>query len=81
VGQPIYEPGHDCMLAGAGGAQWTDDQAKRLAADPSINENMSYLGTFLLDSTKGEVAPDTCHASSPAGEDALGRQAVDYFGG
>src|ERR1041385_6970028 len=68
VGQPQYEAGHECSLAGTGGAKWTDDQAKALAADSTINQDMTYLGQFKLDSTKGEVLSDSCHASSPTGE-------------
>src|SRR5688572_375422 len=74
VGQPQYQAGHECSIAGTGGAKWTDDQAKALAADPSVNQDMTYLGQFKLDSTKNEVSNDTCHAS-PTGEDVLGRQA------
>lgn len=81
VGQPQYEAGHECSLAGTGGAKWTDDQAKALAADSSINEDMTYLGQFKLDSTKGEVLSDSCHASSPTGENALGNEAKAFFGG
>lgn len=80
VGQPQYEPGHDCTLAGSGGAQWTDEQAQALANDSSVNENLTYLGKFMLDSTAGEVSSDSCHASS-SGEDELGRQAMAFFGG
>jgi hypothetical protein len=80
VGQPQYEAGHDCTLAGAGGAKWTDDEAKKIAADASINQDLTYLGTFKLDSTKGEVSFDSCHAST-SGEDVLGKQAMAFFGG
>jgi hypothetical protein len=81
VGQPQYQAGHECSIAGPGGAKWTDDQAKALAADASVNQDMTYLGQFKLDSTKNEVMNDTCHASSPTGEDVLGRQAMAFFGG
>lgn len=80
VGQPQYEPGHECSIAGPGGAKWTDDQAKALTADSSVNQDMTYLGQFKLDSTNNEVSNDTCHAS-PTGEDVLGRQAMGFFGG
>jgi hypothetical protein len=80
AGQPVYEPGHHCFLAGVDGATWTDQAAQKMAADPSINQNLSYLGPFRLDSTKGEVSPDTCHAT-PTGEDVLGREAMTFFGG
>jgi len=81
VGQPQYEAGHECSLAGNGGAKWTDDQAKALAADSSVNKDMTYLGQFILDSTKGEVLSDSCHASSPTGENKLGDEAKAFFGG
>jgi hypothetical protein len=81
VGQPQYEAGHECSLAGTGGAKWTDDQAQALAKDSSVNQDMSYLGQFKLDSTKGEVLSDSCHASSPTGENKLGDEAKAFFGG
>ena len=80
VGQPQYEAGHECALSGNGGVTWTDDQAKKLAADTSVNMDLSYLGQFKIDSTKNEVSPDTCHATS-TGEDKLGEQAKQFFGG
>lgn len=79
VGQPTYNDGHECFIAGDGGADWTDMKAQELANDPTINENMSYLGKFILDDNAGEVS-DGCHAS-PEGEDVLGEQAKDFFGG
>jgi len=84
VGQPQYNEGHQCTLAGTGGAEWTDMKAQELAADPTINENLSYLGKFMLDASDGEVvtsAGDNCHATNPKGEDALGEQAKVFFVG
>lgn len=80
VGQPVYNEGHDCFISGAGGADWTDMKAQELANDPTINENMSYLGKFILNNDAGEVS-DGCHASSPKGENVLGEQAKAFFGG
>jgi len=80
VGQPIYTDNHDCFIAGNGGEDWADEKAQEMAADPSINENMSYLGQFILDANNGEVS-DGCHASNPQGEDVLGNQAKAFFGG
>jgi hypothetical protein len=80
TGQPLYEAGHECTLAGTGGAQWTDDKARQFAADTSVNQNMVYPGAFHLDSTKGEVMSDTCHATSPMGENVLGQQALAFWG-
>ena len=80
VGQPQYEAGHECSLAGTGGAVWTDDEAKKIAADTTANQDLTYLGQFKLDSTKGEVSSDSCHATT-SGEDTLGKQAMAFFGG
>lgn len=79
VGQPGYEAGHDCSLAGAGGTQWADETAKKLAMDSSVNQNLTYLGQFKLDTTKGESS-DGCHASA-AGMTVLGNQAKAFWGG
>ena len=79
VGQPQYEAGHECNLAGTGGAKWTDDQAKALAADPSVNQNMTYLGQFKLNCSNNECQ-DACHANT-AGQRVLGEQAKAFWGG
>ena len=79
VGQPQYEAGHTCSLAGAGGAEWTDTTAKKMAADSSVNQDMSYLGLFKLDSSKGESS-DGCHASA-SGLTVLGNQGNEFLGG
>src|SRR5262245_54600384 len=76
TGQPTYETGHTCSLAGNGGTELTDMRAKE-ADDPA--NNVFYAGTFKIDSTKGEVSSDTCHASS-AGELTLGDQFIAKFG-
>ncbi len=79
VGQPSYEAGHSCFLAGDGGAEWTEATAKKMAMDPSVNQDLTYLGQFKLDTTKGESS-DGCHAAGP-GFTALGNQAKAYWGG
>jgi hypothetical protein len=79
VGQPQYEAGHECNLAGTGGAKWTDDQAKALAADPAVNQNMTYLGQFKLNCSNNECQ-DACHANT-AGQQSLGNQAKAFWGG
>jgi hypothetical protein len=79
VGQPGYEAGHECFLAGDDGAKWADDTAKKLAMDSSVNQNLTYLGQFKLDTTKGESS-DGCHASA-AGMTVLGNQAKAFWGG
>ena len=76
TGQPTYEAGHTCSLAGTGGTELTDMRAKE--ADKPSN-GVYYAGTFKIDSTKGEVSSDTCHASS-AGELTLGDQFIAKFG-
>ncbi len=79
VGQPSYEAGHSCFLAGNGGAEWTEATAQKMAMDPSVNQDLTYLGKFKLDTTKGESS-DGCHAAGP-GFAALGNQAKAYWGG
>ena len=79
VGQPSYEAGHSCFLAGNGGAEWTEATAQKMAKDPSVNKDLTYLGQFKLDTTKGESS-DGCHASGP-GLTSLGNQAKAYWGG
>jgi len=78
VGQPQYEAGHTCSLAGAGGAEWTDATAKKMAADSTVNQDLTYLGQFKLDTTKGESS-DGCHASA-SGLTVLGNQAKAFWG-
>jgi hypothetical protein len=78
VGQPQYENGHHCDIAGRMEGT-TDEQARRLGADASIDPNMSFLGTFLLDCDGGECA-DSCHANAQ-GEERLGNQAKEFWGG
>ena len=76
TGQPTYEAGHTCTLAGNGGTELTDMRAKE-ADKPS--DGVYYAGTFKIDSTKNEVSSDTCHASS-AGELTLGDEFIAKFG-
>ena len=78
TGQPTYNAGHTCTLAGTGGAELTDMRAKE--ADNPAN-GVYYAGTFLLrdNVNPSEVSGDTCHASS-AGELALGDQFIAKFG-
>src|SRR5262249_26197790 len=45
TGQPLYNSGHTCTLAGTGGAELTDTRAK--AAD-NPSDNVHYAGTFIL---------------------------------
>ena len=78
VGQPQYEAGHECSLAGTAAPSGPTTRQKR--SPPTRPPKITYLGQFMLDSTKGEVSSDSCHATT-SGEDALGKQAMAFFGG
>ncbi|MGW3567959.1 hypothetical protein ACWDSL_29605 [Streptomyces sp. NPDC000941] len=73
TGQPLYDPGQTCFLAGADGPQLTDRLARQAAADPA--QNVIYPGAFHLASN--EVA-DGCHANA-AGQRSLGSQALTFW--
>jgi len=75
TGQPQYDPGHICPLAGANGPQLTDNLARQAAADSTLN--VRYLGQFRL--TNSQVVSDGCHANT-AGQAALGNQALAFWG-
>jgi len=74
TGQPLYDAGQTCSLAGANGPQLTDSLARQAAADAT--QNVTYPGVFRLHAN--EVA-DGCHANT-AGQQSLGRQALGYWG-
>jgi hypothetical protein len=76
TGQPLYNSGHTCSLAGASGPGLTDMRARE-ANNPA--DNVFYAGQLILNAANGEVATDTCHASQ-AGENALGDQFIAKFG-
>lgn len=73
-GQPLYDAGQTCSLAGANGPQLTDSLARQAAADAT--QNVTYPGVFRL--RTNEVS-DGCHANT-AGQQSLGRQAMGYWG-
>ncbi|RSM56705.1 hypothetical protein DMB66_33185 [Actinoplanes sp. ATCC 53533] len=73
-GQPLYDPGQTCSLAGANGPQLTDSLARQAGSDPT--QNVTYPGQFRL--RAGEVA-DGCHANT-TGQASLGRQALAFWG-
>lgn len=75
TGQPLYDAGNDCFLAGTGGAQMTDTLAKTVAADASL-VNVTYPGSFILHPSEVQ---DGCHANT-AGQKSLGDQAVKFWG-
>ncbi|KAH7347966.1 hypothetical protein BKA66DRAFT_601755 [Pyrenochaeta sp. MPI-SDFR-AT-0127] len=74
TGQPLYEAGQICTLAGKNGPESTDVLAQRAARDQI--QNVIYPGFFLL--RRGEVQDD-CHANT-AGQKSLGNQAVKFWG-
>jgi len=74
TGQPMYDPGMTCFLAGANGPALTDSLAKQAAADTA--QNATYPGAFKL--KRGEVQ-DGCHANTD-GQASLGKQAVAFWG-
>jgi Cellulose binding domain len=74
TGQPFYDPGQTCFLAGPNGPQLTDSLAQQAADDPA--QNVIYPGSFILHSN--EVA-DGCHANA-AGRQSLGTQALAFWG-
>ncbi|KAH9905433.1 hypothetical protein F4778DRAFT_729973, partial [Xylariomycetidae sp. FL2044] len=74
TGQPVYDAGMTCFLAGANGPELTEDLAKQAAADASLN--VTYPGNFILH--QGEVA-DGCHANT-VGQQSLGEQAIAFWG-
>ena len=74
TGQPLYDTGHTCSLAGANGPALTDSLARQAAADAT--QNVAYPGAFRLHN--GEDA-DGCHANT-AGRQSLGHQAVGFWG-
>jgi hypothetical protein len=74
TGQPLYDAGQTCSLAGANGPQLTDNLAQQAAADTA--QNVLYPGQFHLHA--GEVA-DGCHANT-TGQASLGRQALAFWG-
>lgn len=74
TGQPLYEPGHTCGLAGPNGPELTDSLAKQAAADAS--QNVTYPGAFQL---HVQQVADSCHANT-AGQASLGKQAVEFWG-
>ncbi|AUX36782.1 MULTISPECIES: SGNH/GDSL hydrolase family protein [Sorangium] len=75
TGQPLYESGWTCDLAGSGGPELTDRLARQAAADATLN--VIYPGSFGR-LGRGTTA-DSCHPNA-AGQQLLGNQAVGFFG-
>lgn len=74
TGQPLYEPGHTCPLAGPNGPELTDSLAKQAGADTS--QNTTYPGSFML---HVQQVVDGCHANT-AGMSSMGEQALSFWG-
>src|SRR5262245_3877054 len=71
VGQPQYENVHHCDIT-SNKKRTTEEQAQKLGDDASIDPNMSYLSTFLLNCENQECT-DSCHTNTK-GEQRLGNQ-------
>lgn len=74
TGQPLYDPGQSCFLAGTGGAELTDELSRKAGNDTALG--VIYPGSFILH--KAEVQ-DGCHANT-AGQQSLGKQALAFWG-
>ncbi|KAI1133304.1 hypothetical protein F5Y10DRAFT_287700 [Nemania abortiva] len=74
TGQPLYDPGQYCFLAGQGGAELTDRLAQQAANDTS--QSVIYPGSFILHTAEVQ---DGCHANT-AGQQSLGKQAIAFWG-
>jgi hypothetical protein len=74
MGQPLYDPGQSCFLAGQGGAELIVGLAQQAANDTT--QKVIYPGSFVLH--KAEVQ-DGCHANT-AGQQSLGKQAIAFWG-
>lgn len=74
TGQPLYDAGQTCQLAGPNGPESTDALAKQAAADTT--QSVIYPGAFKL--KQGEVQ-DGCHANAN-GQSSLGKQAIAFWG-
>ncbi|KAI6087664.1 hypothetical protein F4821DRAFT_258717 [Hypoxylon rubiginosum] len=74
TGQPQYDPGQSCFLAGQGGAELTDSLAKQAGEDET--QGVIYPGSFILHTNEVQ---DGCHANT-AGQQSLGKQAMAFWG-
>jgi hypothetical protein len=75
TGQPLYQEGHVCTLAGDGMPEKTDMQAKQAAMDDPDVHYAGPLGPL----NDGEWQSDTCHANNTGG-DKLGKQVKAIWG-
>lgn len=74
-GQPVYDPGLTCDLAGSGGPELTDSLAEMAGNDAALD--VIYVGQF-GPLSNGDRS-DSCHANT-TGQRKLGQQAAEYFG-
>jgi hypothetical protein len=78
TGQPLYEEGLTCSLAGVGGPELTDEMAQQAGNDAS--QNVIYGGIFgPLSSAHTPGDATGCHANTE-GQAFLGQQAIDKWG-
>jgi len=78
TGQPLYEEGLSCSLAGVGGPELTDDMAQQAGNDASQNVNYGGIfGPLTAAHTAGDATG--CHANND-GQAFLGQQAIDKWG-
>jgi endo-1,4-beta-xylanase len=73
TGQPLYDAGYTCDLAGSGGPELTDRLAQQAGADST--QSVIYPGQFHL---RNNELSDTCHANT-TGQQSLGRQAIAFW--
>lgn len=77
TGQPLYEAGLTCSLAGVGGPELTDDMAQQAGNDAT--QNVIYGGIFGPLSSSHTAGDATgCHANTE-GQQFLGQQAIDKW--
>jgi hypothetical protein len=74
TGQPTYEAGYTCTLAGPGGPELTDTRARAAAMR---HPDVHYAG--ILGPLNANERADVCHANA-TGEDKLGRQVKAIWG-
>ncbi len=71
VGQPVYNAGHDCFIAGTGGADWTDMKAQELAGTRPSTRTRATSGSSSSTTTRARSA--TAARQQPEGRERAGR--------
>jgi hypothetical protein len=78
TGQPLYEQGLTCSLAGVGGPELTDEMAQQAGNDSTQNVICGGIfGPLSASHTAGDSTG--CHANTE-GQRFLGQQAIDKWG-